>query len=515
MSKVAKATIGLMVATLIAKILGFGRELTLASAYGASSTSDAFLVAMNIPAVIFTAIGTSLGTAFIPLFCEVRSKDGDEASVKYTNNIFNVVIIICVVLAVVGAIFAPEVVRLFALGFQGETMAKAVYFTRVMLFGIPFLGISYIMMAYLQVKDNFIIPGLMPIPYNMCIILSILLSLKTSPYILPYGAIIGLLGQFLFQLPFAMKRGYRYQPYINLKDGYLKKMIWLVGPVLIGVAVNQINTIVDRTIASTLVEGSISALNYATKLNQFVMGMFIVSISSVVYPMLSKLSTENNKIQFNKSIINAMNTVILLVIPISVGAIILSTPIVKILFQRGEFNARATYMTSVALVFYSIGMIGFGLRDILGKIFYSLQDTRTPMINGAIAMVLNIILNILFVKFTNMQLAGLAFATSISALTTILLLSINLRRKIGPFGGKAVISVFIKSLVSALIMAIVTRFIYNYLASIMGSGTIKEIITLGISVLVGAIVYGICVIVLKVKEVNLILTSVKSKIKKS
>lgn len=515
MSKVAKAAIGLMAATLVAKMLGFGRELTLAAYYGASSTSDAFLVAMNIPAVIFTAVGTSLGTAFIPLFCEVRSKDGDSASVKYTNNIFNVVILICLLFAIVGAFFAPQIVKLFALGFKGETMEKAVYFTRIMLLGIPFLGISYIMMAYLQVKENFVIPGLMPIPYNLCIIISIILSVKTSPYILPFGALIGLLGQFLFQLPFAMKRGYKYQPILNFKDEYLKKMIWLVGPVLIGVAVNQINTIVDRTIASTLVEGSISALNYANKLNQFVMGMFIVSISSVVYPMLSRLSTENNKVEFNKSIITAINTVILLVIPISVGAIILSTPIVKILFQRGEFDARATYMTSVALVFYSIGMIGFGLRDILGKVFYSLQDTKTPMINGAIAMGLNIILNISFVKFTNMQLAGLALATSTSALVTIVLLFINLRIKIGPFGGKYVVTVFIKALLSALLMALVTRFVYNNLALRLGTGTLKEIITLATSVVSGAVVYGICVMALRIQEVNVILATLKNKLKKA
>ena len=515
MSKVAKAALGLMAATLIAKILGFGRELTLASAYGASSTSDAFLVAMNIPAVIFTAIGTSLGTAFIPLYCEVNSSQGEKASIKYTNNIFNVVVLICIAISIIGVILTPQVVKLFALGFKGETMEKAVYFTRAMILGIPFLGISYIMMAYLQVKENFIIPGLMPVPYNTCIIISILLSVKTSPYILPWGALIGLLGQFLFQLPFAMKKGFRYKPYINLKDEYLKKMLWLVAPVLIGVAVNQINTIVDRTIASTLVEGSISALNYANKLNQFVMGMFIVSISSVVYPMLSKLSTENNKVKFNQSIIKAINIVILLVIPISVGAIILSTPIVKVLFQRGEFDARATYMTSVALVFYSIGMIGFGLRDILGKVFYSLQDTRTPMINGAIAMGLNIILNILFVKFTNMQLGGLALATSTAALVTVTMLFISLRIKIGPFGGKTILSVFIKAITSALLMAVITIIAYRKVSYFLGDGTIKEVITLAVAIGVGAIVYALSIVVLKVDEVNLILNGLKSKIKRS
>ncbi|HSQ90362.1 murein biosynthesis integral membrane protein MurJ [Romboutsia sp.] len=514
MSKVAKTAVGLMAATLIAKFLGFGRELALASAYGASGTSDAFLVAMNIPAVIFTAIGTSLGTAFIPLYCDVNSKQGEKGSIKFTNNVFNIIAIICLGVSIIGAIFTPQIVKLFAVGFEGETLKQAIYFTRIVILGMVFLGMNYIMTAFLQVKENFIIPGLMPIPNNMIIIITIFISTKISPYLLPWGALIGLAAQFLFQLPFAVKKGYRYKPCANIKDEHLKKMLWLVGPVLIGVAVNQVSTIVDRTIASTLVEGSISALNYANKLNQFVMGMFIVSISAVIYPMLSKLSTENNKEKFNKSISTAANTVILLVIPISVGAIILANPIVKLLFQRGEFDARATQMTAIALIFYSIGLIGFGLRDILGKVFYSLQDTKTPMINGIIAMSLNIILNISFVKFTNMQLAGLAFATSISAIVTIILLFISLRKKIGPFGGKSIALVMVKSIISALLMAGVTLFVYNTIGSILGTGFIKEAITLAVSVGLGAIVYGTSIVILKVDEVNLILDQVKNKIKK-
>ncbi len=514
MSKVAKAALGLMIAILLAKILGFGRELTLASVYGASGTSDAFLVAMNIPAVIFTAIGTSLGTAFIPIYCDVKSNLGEDGAKKYTNNVFNIVVLICIVISIIGVIFTPQIVKLFAVGFEGETFKQAIYFTRVMTLGMAFLGMSYIMMAYLQVNDNFIIPGLMPIPYNILIIASIIISAKVDSNLLPWGALIGLLLQFLFQLPFAMKKGYRYRPYVNFKDEQMKKMIWLIAPVLIGVAVNQINSIVDRTIASTLVTGSISALNYATKLNQFVMGIFIVSISSVIYPVLSKLSTEDNKEEFNKSIVKSVNTVSLLVIPISVGAIILANPIVKLLFERGEFDARATEMTAIALVFYSIGMIGFGLRDILGKVFYSLQDTKTPMINGIIAMFVNIVLNILFVKFTNMQLAGLAFATSISALITIALLFISLRKKIGQFGGKSILVVMLKSILSAVIMSIVTLFVYKFLGNILGSGFIKEGLALALSTGAGAIVYGLSIIVLKVDEVNLIIDKVKEKIKK-
>lgn len=513
MSKVAKAAVGLMAATLLAKILGFGREITLASVYGASSVSDAFLVAMNIPAVIFQAIGTSLGTAFIPLYCEVNSNKGEKGSNIFTNNVLNIVVIICLMLSLLGAIFTQPLVKLFAMGFEGETLRLAVYYTRVLILGLAFLGISYIMMAFLQVKENFVIAGLMPIPYNILIITSIFLSSTINPNILPWGTLFGLSLQFVFLYPFARKKGFSYKPYVNIKDEHVKKMLWLIMPVLIGVAVNQINTIVDRTIASTLVEGSISALNYATKLNQFVMGMFIVSISSVVYPMLSRLSTENDKEKFNKTIATSVNTVTLLVIPISAGAIVLANPIVRLLFQRGEFDERATSMTAIALTFYSIGMIGYGLRDILGKVFYSLQDTRTPMINGVIAMGLNITLNILFVRYTNMQIAGLAFATSISALVTITLLFINLKIKIGNFGGKKILTVMIKSIVSAIIMAVIAKIVYNFSFNLLGPGFIQEVIALLLAVSLGALTYGVSVFVLKVDEINLIINQVKGKLK--
>lgn len=514
MSKVAKAAVGLMAATLIAKILGFGRELALASAYGASGTSDAFLVAMNIPAVIFSAIGTSLGTAFIPLYCDLEAKQGKKASLRFSNNVLNIVVLLCLITSLVGVVFTEPIVKLFAVGFKGETLTQAIYFTRVLILGMSFLGMSYIMMAFLQVKENFVIPGLMSVPYNMLIIISIFLSVTINPNLLPWGTLIGLSLQFIFQYPFARKKGFKYRPYINLKDEYLKRMLWLIGPVLIGVAVTQVNSIVDRTIASTLVEGSISALNYATKLNQFVMGMFIVSISSVIYPMLSKLSTENNKKKFKESIVTAINVVTLIIIPISVGAIILAEPIVKLLFQRGEFDARATQMTAIALIFYSIGMLGFGLRDILGKIFYSLQDTKTPMINGIIAMVLNIVLNLAFVKYTNMGLGGLAFATSISSLVTIALLSVSLRRKIGAFGGKKIISVLIKSIIAALLMALVTKFTYNVIDEFLSAGFIQDAIKLAISVGLGAIVYAVSIIVLRVDEVKLIFKMINKKVKR-
>ncbi|MCR1875996.1 murein biosynthesis integral membrane protein MurJ [Paraclostridium bifermentans] len=506
-NKVARATVALMLATILAKILGFGRELVLASVYGASMYSDAYLTALNIPLVIFASIGTTLGTVIIPMYFEVNNDLGEKGSLNFINNMFNIVIISCIILSILGFVFTEPLVKLFAIGFKGQTLKVAIDFTRIMIIGIVFTGLSYIMTAYLQIKNNFTIPGLISVPKNIVIIISIILSVYYSPYMMVWGTLIGISTEFLFQLPFALKNGYKYKFYINVKDKYVKKAMWLIGPVLIGVAVNQINAMVDRTLASTLVEGSISALNYANKLNGFVLTLFITSVASVIYPLLSRLSSEDNTKKFTESVVTSINSVVLLVMPVSVGAIVLATPIVKMLFERGEFDERATTMTAVALVMYSIGMVAFGLRDILGKIFYSLQDTKTPMINGVIAMVLNIILNVFFVK--KLELAGLALATSISSIICIFLLFVSLKKKIGYFGEDKIIKSTSKSMLASVVMGGITYCSYNIIHPILGTGFIKDIVTLASSIGIGAIVYVTIIILLKVEEVGLVINKIK------
>lgn len=512
MSKVAKATIGLMMAVMLGKVLGFIRELVLASTYGAGAYSDAYLIALNIPMVIFVAIGQSIGTTFIPLYHDINTNLGEEKSIKFTNNIFNIVTIVCIVFGVLGVIFAEQLVKLFAMGFEGETQAIAVYFTRIMVMGVLFIGLSNLMTSFLQVKNNFTIPGLASIPRNIVIIVAMIFSVKYGPGVLAWGTLAGFAIEFLYQVPFAYKKGYKYSTYLNLKDEHLKKMIWLLGPVFIGVAVNQVNAMVDRTLASTLVEGSISALNYANKLNNFVMGVFITSIASVIYPMLSKLSANSKKEEFIQSVVTSVNSIILLILPISVGAIVLANPIVKILFQRGAFDSNATQMTSIALVFYSIGLVAFGLRDVLGKVFYSLQDTKTPMINGALAMGMNILLNIILVKF--MGHAGLAFGTSMSAILCIFILFGSLKKKIGYFGQDQIIKTTLKSLCASLIMGLVTYLIHKLLGKVLNYGFIYDFMNLGISVMIGAISYGVIVMRLNINEISILSTYIRKKLKK-
>ena len=512
MSKLARATFGLMVATIIGKILGFGRELVLAAGYGTSIYSDAYVTAMNIPQVIFAIIGSTLATVLIPMYMEVNSIEGEKVSLKFINNVFNLVVIACIVLSILGFVFTEQIVNVFALGYEGQALEVAINFTRITILGIVFTGLSYVMTSYLQIKNNFTIPGLSSVPKNIIIIVATILSIKHGPYLMIWGTLIGMASEFIFQLPYAIKSGYKYIPIIDLKNKYIKKMAWLIIPVLIGVAVNQINTLVDRTLASTLPVGTVSALNYSNRLISFVIAIFITSISSVIYPILSQLSSENNKEKLTSSIIKSINCVIILVLPITVGTIVLSLPIVRVLFERGAFDAKATHLTALALAMYSIGMIGYGLRDIVGKIFYSLQDTKTPMVNGVIAMGMNMIMDVVFIKFWG--LAGLTLATSLSSIACIILLFISLKKKIGYFGQDKIANATVKSLVASLIMGIIAYYSYHYIIKITNGYSNMEFIVLMIVVILSAIVYASLTILFKIDEISIVKDIIKKRFKK-
>lgn len=507
MSKTVKATIGLMIATILCKILGFAREIVLASAYGASAYSDAYLVALNIPTVILAGVGTALTTVFIPLYYEVENESDKNEIKKFSNNILNIILIISIVMAIISIVFARPIVNLFAVGFKNETLDIAVYFTRVLMIGIVFIALSNVLTSLLQVKNNFIIPGLVSMPYNIVIIISIVLSKKFNSNILIWGTLLALLTQFLIQLPWVYKEGFKYKLYINLKDTYLKKMIKLILPIFVGVFAAQFNTLIDRTLASTLQEGSISALNYANKLNGFIVAIFISSISVVIYPKLSKLSYEDDKSDFKGILSQSINSIILLILPITVGAIVLSKPIVQVLFERGAFNSEATEKTAIALVFYTIGLIGIGVKDIFRRVFYAMKDTKTPMINGIIAIIINISLNFILINF--MGHAGLALATSISAIATTIMLYISLKIKIHDFGQNEIFKTSIKSLIASIIMGIEVLYVYKLIRNLLEIEKIEILIALFISILIGAFSYLLMMIVLKVKEIDIILESLK------
>ncbi|WP_209315239.1 murein biosynthesis integral membrane protein MurJ [Soehngenia longivitae] len=502
-----KTAIIIMIITVISKVFGFFRELVLSYFYGASAISDAYLISLTIPAVIFSFVGTGLSTGFIPMFSQIREKHGDSEANKFTSNIVNILLLISTVLVVVGLIFTEPIVKLFASGFKGQTLAMAIRFTKLSLVGIYFTGTTYIYSAYLQLNNRFLTPALIGVPYNIIIIIAIAISANQDPLFLILGSVLATASQLFILIPSIKRSGYRHKFSINFRDEHLKNLMFIALPVIVGVSVNQINTLVDRTIASGLVVGGISALNYANRLNGFVQGLIVTPVATVLYPSISKMAANDNIKGLKAAINEAINSISILIMPITVGAMLFAEPIVKLLFGRGAFDANAISLTTSALVFYSIGMIGFGLRDILSRAFYSQQDTKTPMINGSIAVIMNIVLNIILSRY--MGIGGLALATSISAIFSTGLLFVNLRKKIGALGLKKTAITLAKLTFASIAMGVIAWFIYRILLI----KTIEEI-ALIVAIIIGALAYFGIILTLKIDEVDNMIKLIKTRLKR-
>lgn len=502
-----KTALIIMVITIVSKIAGFGREILLSYIYGATSISDAYLISLTIPGVIFSIITAGLSAGYIPLYSRVLQDEGNDSSNKFTSNLINLLLVLSTLMVTIGLLFTEPIVRIFAAGFDKSTLLLAIKLTRISLLTVYFTGIASVLTGFLQVNGNYIIPALVGLPFNMIIILSIFSSQFTNLAVLGIGYVLAIGSQVFFMIPYLKRNKFKYTKRIDFKDKKITNMIRIVIPLIVSVSVNQINILIDRTIASQVVIGGISALNFANKLSGFVLGIFVVSIVTALYPIISKLAAEKNFYILKKSISEGITAINILVLPATVGFVVFAKPIIVMLFGRGAFDDVAVNLTSTALIYYSLGMIGFGLSDMLTRVFYSLQDTKTPMIFSIIGVFLNIVLNLILSRF--MGLGGLALATSISAIVVTLFLFISLTIKIGSIGLKQIVISFCKILVSSILMGAISRNCYLYLKIILSESN-----SLLLSIGIGMISYFIIISLMKIEDVDLFISTLKKNIEK-
>lgn len=509
-NQAAKSALIIIILTLGSKFLGLIREILIAAKFGSGVETDTFFVAMTSTALITGFISNAISTTFIPVLSEIESKEGKKGKIEHANNMLNIIFVISIILVMVTWTASPIIVKLLAKGFEGEQFESAVQLTRIGLPMILFGGIIGVFSGYLQSEQRFTSTAGIGFPFNFVyIFFLIFLSSKCGIKGLMVTAVIAVVSQSLIQIPEARRSEYKYMLKFDLKDKYIKRVVLLSLPVLVGVAINDLNAIVDRTLASSLVPGSISALNYANKLNGLILGVFISAITTVIFPLLSKESNNDNIIGMKKIMGKGINLILLITVPATGGLIVLATPIVEVAFQRGAFDVNATLMTSQALIFYSIGLVAMALNLLLTRVYYSLQDTKTPMINGAISVGFNIVLNLILAKY--MAHAGLALATSIATTIGTFLLLTGLKKKIGSLGTKAYINTFFKTGLASGIMGIAAYVIYHGLYRVLGVSKLYNLISLLVAVLISAIVYVVLCYIFKVEEVRDVMHKIKER----
>lgn len=509
--KAAKSILIIIVFTFCSKALGFIREMLIAAKFGSGLETDTFFIALSTIALFTSLITKSINTTMIPVLSEIETLEGKGGKINHTSNLLNIVLILSFIITTLAWLLSPFILKLVAYGFEGEQFKFAVSLMRIGLPAILFSGIVGIFSGYLQSESMFTESAVAQFPFNFVYIFFLLFLTKLfgiKGLMVTSALAVG--AQILIQLPGVKRTGFKYKLTIDIKDKYVKRIIYLIPPILISVGVSDLNTIIDRSLASTLVEGSISALKYADRLNEVITGIFISAITTVLFPMLSQEANKDTYIGLKRVIINGINIILLITIPATVGMVILSNPIVKIAFERGAFDSNATYMTVGALVFYTIGMVGKALNLLLNKVYYSLQDTKTPMINSFIAVVINIVLNFILINF--MAHKGLALATSISAIVASILFLLGLRKKIGSFGLMKSLKCGLKSLFASVVMGVAVFFLYGSLEGLMGNGSLQQLIALIVSVAIGVVVYLVLIYIFKVEEMVQVMKVVKSRI---
>ncbi len=503
--KIAKYAGIVIAATIFCRILGLGREIVISNKFGAGIETDAFFIAFMIPNLLRSFLGEgALNTAFIPIFTEYLTNHDRKKAEYFANNILNILILILIIVVVLGIWAAPLLINVIAIGFKSDIYKYelAVNLTRTMFPYIGFVAVAALFMGILNSYNHFLVPALAPAMLNIFIIIfAFTLSFKFGIFSLAFGVILGGIGQALIQVPVLIKNKIKYKFVIDLNDAGVKKIFKLLLPVMLGLAITQINVVVDRAIASTLIDGSISALYYANRLVQFPLGAFGIAISIAIFPTLSKYAAKNNIAELKKSLLFGLRMLIFITVPSAVGLMVLKGPLIRLIYEHGIFSGIATTMTANALLYYSIGLFAYASIRLITMAFYALKDTKTPVKIGIYIVFLNITLDLILVRY--LAHSGLALATSLAAIINMIILLIFLQNKIGNVISRAQILFLLKIVIASLIMGMSCILISNYLENILElSNKINQIIQVAIPILCGGIIYFISSYLLGIQEIR-------------
>ncbi len=451
--------------TLVSRVSGFAREVVTAALFGAGTSMDIFVAAFTIPNLLCRILGeTTVESAFMPLFRGLHARGETKRAWRLASRTLVNLTMALVVVVLVGIAVAPLLVRVVAHGFTDEVAEAAVFMTRLMFpFGL-FIGLAALMGAVLLSFRRYRVYSLAPVLLNVSIIASVLvLSGRLSYVSLAVGVLVGGVLQFLVQLPFVSRLAAADgQPLLRrgagLEDKDVRHVATLSGPVVVAAAIQRVGVVVDRTIASFLVPGSISSLYYSFRLVHLPYAILALAAGRAVAPLLAEQHALGKHGEFKETLLSGLRMNLTFLTPVVLLSVYLARPIVGVVYQRGAFDANDLSMTASALAMYSVGLLGMGAVFLLVRAFAAKLDTKTPVKVAVVAFFLNVALNLLLVR-TPLRHAGLALASSISFSVHAVILYMILNRRALEVGAAIrpieILTPALKILVSGAVLTVV------------------------------------------------------------
>ncbi|MEQ1915795.1 MAG: murein biosynthesis integral membrane protein MurJ [Gallionella sp.] len=421
--------------TLVSRILAFGRDVLIASVFGAGIANDAYVLATRLPNLLRRMFAEgAFSQAFVPIFGEYKQRRGQEETKLLVDHVTTMLALILLAVTIIGIIAAPIIIYLTAPGFIKDP-AKfdlTVQMLRITSPYIFFISLVALAAGILNTYNKFWVPAVAPILLNICLIGG---ALWLTPYFeqpvigLAWAWFIAGFVQLAFQVPFLKKIGMMPTLRLSLKDTGMWRVIKQMGPALFGVSISQISLIINTIVASFFVAGSVSWLYYADRLMEFPSGMLGAALGTILLPSLSKCFASKNMDEYSKLLDWGLRLTVMLALPAAIGLGLISVPLLATFFQHGEFTANDVVQTSYALIGYSVGLIGILLVKILAPAFYAKQDIRTPVKIGLVTLLFTQLMNVLFVYFLHFQHAGLALSIGLGACLNSAILYYFLRKR--------------------------------------------------------------------------------------
>lgn len=507
----------LMLSTVFSRIVGYVRDIIIGTQFGQGSLTDAYLAAFSIPDFLYyLLVGGAVSAAFIPVFSSYVATGRREEGWRVASTIFNLVIPAMLAGTLLAAVLAPYIVKeLLVPGFTPEYIELTVTMTRIMLVQAFFMALNGISMGILNSYQRFLAPAVASVMYNVCIILfGVLLSPALGIKGFAVGVAAGAIVQFLIQLTDLRRIGLVYQPVLDWRHPGVRRIVFLMIPVLLGFSMNQLGLFVQQNISSSLASGALTAVRWAQRIMQLPIGIFAITIAMAVFPTLTGHAARQEMQQFKENFSLGLRTIFFITVPSAVGLAVLGKPIIRLMYQQGQFTAAHTSITAYTLSFFCIGLFAYGGVQLMNRVFYALQDTWKPVTVGASAMGLNILLNFAFIEA--LGTGGLALAYSLAGIVNLGILLLLLRRKIGAVDGRRILESFIKTLgISAVMGLAAFGACWGLETYIIDVGTkTGQLIQVAAGLGVGVAAYFLLGLKMGMEEMNMVLNVLGRRIKR-
>lgn len=494
-------------ATAFSRVLGLLREQVMAWFFGAGMATDAFVTAFRIPNLLRDMFAEgALSSAFVPVFKERLVQDSTGRAYRLADVVITTILLVVGLIVVLGIIAAPVLIYISANGFVDDP-AKfdlTVDMTRIMMVYLLLISLSALAMGMLNSLGRFGVPALSPALFNLGVVAGVIFLydyFDQPAYTLAIGVVIGGAGQLVIQLPSLWRLGYRFRPRLDLLDEGLKKVVRLLTPMIVGLSAGRINILVNTLLASFLVEGSLSYLNYSYRLMHFPLGVFAVALGTVTLPRVSGMVARGDLGSVYKAFDEAIGANLFLVVPSAAFLALLGREVVDLIYAWGAFDAIDAANTALALRHYAYGLIGFAGVRVLVPFFYGFGDSKLPMRVSIIAVVVNMVLYYPLIQV--LSFAGLAAATSLAGILNAVLLLYYLPRKglTVPWGR---LGLKLLRLVVAAGLAFYSARLIPFEPVIAGSDVAQRIVDLLIPTVAAGLIYLLLCGLLRVPEVRML-----------